>query len=104
VIKPAWQSAIFCSSAAAEAVTSIKTMLAMAPSRPISERRRISLMGFPQRRGSRIKYSSSGPCIAAKAATQCPLWVIHVIPAIAACPVCPKSGHSANASVYEYTP
>jgi len=31
------------------------------------------------------------------------LWVIHVIPAIPACPVHPKSGHSANARVYEYT-
>ena len=31
-------------------------------------------------------------------------WVIHVIPAIPACPVRPKSGHSANARVYEYTP
>jgi hypothetical protein len=30
--------------------------------------------------------------------------VIHVIPAIPACPVRPKNGHSANARVYEYTP
>ena len=30
--------------------------------------------------------------------------VIHVIPAIPACPVRPKSGRSANARVYEYTP
>jgi hypothetical protein len=29
------------------------------------------------------------------------LWVIHVIPAIPACPVRPESGHSANARVYE---
>ena len=29
--------------------------------------------------------------------------VIHVIPAIPACPVRPKSGHSVNARVYEYT-
>jgi hypothetical protein len=33
----------------------------------------------------------------------CPLRVIHVIPAISACPVRPKSGHSSNARVYEYT-
>src|SRR5262249_57035145 len=32
------------------------------------------------------------------------LGVIHVIPAIPACPVRPKSGHSANACVYEDTP
>ncbi len=32
------------------------------------------------------------------------LWVIHVISAIPACPVRPKSGHSAIARVYEYTP
>src|SRR5262245_2373620 len=32
------------------------------------------------------------------------LGVIHVIPAIPACPVRPKSGHSANARVYECTP
>ena len=32
------------------------------------------------------------------------LWVtFHFIPAIAACPVRPESGHSANARVYEYT-
>jgi hypothetical protein len=31
------------------------------------------------------------------------LWVIHVIPAILVCPVRPKSGHSANARVYECT-
>jgi len=31
------------------------------------------------------------------------LRVIHVIPATPACPVRPKSGHSANARVYEYT-
>src|SRR5262249_32460236 len=30
--------------------------------------------------------------------------VIHVIPAIPACPVRPKTGHSANVLVYEYTP
>ena len=30
--------------------------------------------------------------------------VIYVIPAIAACPVRRKSGHSANARVYECTP
>ena len=30
--------------------------------------------------------------------------VIHVIPAIPACPVHPKSGHSAKARVYEYAP
>jgi hypothetical protein len=30
-----------------------------------------------------------------------PRWVIHVIPAIPACPV--KSGHTANARAYEYT-
>src|SRR5262249_27122385 len=30
----------------------------------------------------------------------CRLWVIHVIPAIAACPVRPKSGDLANARVY----
>src|SRR5215813_3873901 len=30
-----------------------------------------------------------------------PVWVIHVIPAIAACPVRPKSRHSANARVCE---
>ena len=34
----------------------------------------------------------------------CRLGVIHVIPAIPACPVRPKSGHSANARVYKYTP
>src|SRR5262249_42994352 len=28
---------------------------------------------------------------------RCPTWVIHVIPAISACPTPPKSGHSANA-------
>jgi len=28
--------------------------------------------------------------------------VIHVFPAIPACPARPKSGHSANARVYEY--
>ena len=28
--------------------------------------------------GSRINYSRSGPCTAAKATTQCPLWVIFV--------------------------
>src|SRR5262245_17499113 len=33
----------------------------------------------------------------------CLRWVIHVIPAIAACPVHAKSGHSANARVYECT-
>jgi hypothetical protein len=32
-----------------------------------------------------------------------PLWVIHVIPAILARPVRPKSGHWANARVYEGT-
>jgi hypothetical protein len=32
------------------------------------------------------------------------IWVIHVISAIPACPVRPKSGHSAIARVYEYTP
>ena len=31
------------------------------------------------------------------------LRVIHVIPAIPACPVRPKSGHSAKARVYECT-
>src|SRR5262249_61091337 len=31
-------------------------------------------------------------------------WVIHVSPAIKACPVRPKSGYSAKARVYEYTP
>jgi len=31
------------------------------------------------------------------------LWVIHLIPAIPAYPVRPKSGHSANARVYECT-
>jgi len=36
--------------------------------------------------------------------TRGPDWVIHDIPAISACPVRPKSGHSANARVYEYTP
>jgi hypothetical protein len=34
----------------------------------------------------------------------CTLWVIHVIPAIPACSVRPKSGHSANARAYEGTP
>ena len=29
-------------------------------------------------------------------------WVIHIIPVIPACPVRPKSGHSANVRVYEY--
>src|SRR6516164_10508462 len=33
-----------------------------------------------------------------------PRWVIRVVPAIPACPARPKSGHSANARVYEYTP
>jgi len=33
---------------------------------------------------------------------RCRLWVIHVIPAIPAFPVRLKSGHSANARVYEY--
>src|SRR6516225_214088 len=32
-----------------------------------------------------------------------PRWVIRVVPAIPACPVRPKSGHSANARVYEHT-
>ena len=36
--------------------------------------------------------------------TACPEWVIHVIPAIPARPVRPKSGHSANARVYECAP
>jgi hypothetical protein len=31
-----------------------------------------------------------------------PVGVIHVIPAIAACPARPESGHSAYARVYEY--
>jgi len=31
--------------------------------------------GLTQGQGSRINYSRSGPCIAAKATTQCPLWV-----------------------------
>jgi len=34
---------------------------------------------------------------------QCLSWVIHVIPAMPACPVRPKSGHSADARVYEGT-
>jgi len=37
-----------------------------------------------------------------KFGSLCLSWVIHVIPAIAACPVRPKSGHSADARVYEY--
>jgi len=37
------------------------------------------------------------------AVERCRPWVIHVIPAIAAYPVRPESGHSANARVYEYT-
>src|SRR5262249_25571285 len=41
-------------------------------------------------------------CSARFLLSRCPLWVIHVIPAIAACPVRPKSGHSAKARVYEY--
>jgi hypothetical protein len=32
-----------------------------------------------------------------------PQRIIRVIPAIPACPVRPKSGHSANARLYEYT-
>jgi len=31
-----------------------------------------------------------------------PQWVIHIIPAIPACLVRPKTGHSAKARVYEY--
>jgi hypothetical protein len=31
------------------------------------------------------------------------LQVVHVIPATPVSPVCTKSGHSANARVYEYT-
>jgi hypothetical protein len=42
-------------------------------------------------------------CITAKITGPCRLRVIHVIPAIPACPVRPKSRHSANARVYEYT-
>src|SRR5262249_19789062 len=33
-----------------------------------------------------------------------PVRVFHVIPAVPACPVRPKSGHSANARVCEYSP
>jgi|AmaraimetFIIA100_FD_contig_121_84425_length_1033_multi_6_in_0_out_0_2 lysophospholipid acyltransferase (LPLAT)-like uncharacterized protein len=36
--------------------------------------------------------------------TRLPLRVIHVIPAIPACPVRTKSGHSADARAYEYAP
>src|SRR5262245_41500310 len=41
-------------------------------------------------------------CTAEILSHPCPRWVIHVIPAIAACPVRPESGHSATARVYEY--
>jgi hypothetical protein len=43
-----------------------------------------------------VRHSKIGPPVT--------LWVIHVIPAIPACPVRPKSGHSAIARVYEYSP
>jgi len=43
-------------------------------------------------------------CITAKLAQQWQIRVNRVIPAIAACPVRPKSGHSAYARVYEYSP
>src|SRR5262249_7967583 len=42
---------------------------------PISVMNSRRFMGFPQGRGSRIKYSRSGPCIAAKAARTCPVCV-----------------------------
>src|SRR5262249_53301131 len=35
-------------------------------------------MGFPESQRSRTTYNTSGACIAAKATTQCPLWVIRV--------------------------
>ena len=34
------------------------------------------LMGLPKAKDQRSKYSRSGPCIAAKAARRCPLWVV----------------------------
>src|SRR6516165_4005678 len=48
--------------------------------------------------------AAAARCTAGFQSCLCPLWVIHVIPAIPACPVRPKSGHSPNARVYEYTP
>jgi len=49
---------------------------------------RIALMQF---------WISGGSLSARGRLTNVPLWVIRVIPAIPACPVRPKSGHSANA-------
>ena len=43
------------------------------------------------------------PCAAAKSGGRLPTWVIHVIPAISACPVRLKSGHFGQCRVYEYT-
>src|SRR5262245_47241587 len=44
-------------------------------------------MGFPESQQSWTTYNTSGACIAAKADLLCQLWVIHVSPAIKACPV-----------------
>jgi hypothetical protein len=58
--------------------------------------------GTPERRA--VSESAWGPlCITANLLADWPLRVIHVISAIPACPVRPKSRHSANARVYEYT-
>jgi hypothetical protein len=46
---------------------------AAAPPKSVMTSRR--LIGFPQGQGSRIKYSRSGPCIAAKAGRSSPVRV-----------------------------
>src|SRR5262249_4832256 len=61
-------------------------------------------MGFPESQQSWTTYNTKGACRAAKAELLCQLWVIHVSPAIKACPVRPKSGHSAKARVMSTRP
>src|SRR5215467_3250343 len=57
----------------------------------------------PSCAGQTIAHDAAGArCNAGFQSCLCPVWVIRVIPAIAACPVRPKSGHSATARVYEY--
>src|SRR6266851_9008912 len=58
--------------------------------------------GSPSSRGP---YPISQRCVVhhSNFGALCRLGVIHVISAIPACPVRPKSGRSANARVYEYT-
>ena len=76
-------------------------------SRTADERDKIaSPHRVPQPEGHTLSYCHGNAvlCITAKLAQQWQIRVIHVISAILACPVRPKSGRSANARVYKYTP